>query len=214
MKSKKGKEEQNQLLIPFIKPVRVGNFKLWRGKYVLKSGKDSSEIECIHVSNLDGSWMIRIPSTMSLFATICNGYATVDKELRNNFLGMILSNIYNIGTSSSEALHDALFFLTEMMTFPYLLLPEKEMQKRMEKAMKARGFDKGKRKEHIGRMCDYRKQLYELVERKKERLIDEYERQQGLQLEYERVAEAEDLKNDELAEQSIEILNEKSNDGD
>lgn len=199
-------EKDDALVIPFGKAVRVGNYKLWRSRYSVGSGKENADIECIHVSNLDGAWMVRIPSTCTMYSLIVNGYATTEEKLREDFLGMVFTNQMNVTTSGSEAIHDAFFLLTEMMTFPYLLLPEKEMKERMEKTMKDSGFDKARRKEHIGKMCEYRHQLYELIEQKKQRLIDSYERQQSLQKEYARISEEEDLKHDELAEQSLEIL--------
>lgn len=197
--------------IPVSKAVRVGNFKLWRGNYTLKSGKEKQDIDCVHVSSLDGSWMVRIPSTMGLYSTICNGYATTDDTLRENFIGMIATNCYNVTTMGSESLHDAFFFLTEMMSFPYLLLSEKEMKERMEKSMKELGFDKGRRKAHIGEMTEYRRRLYELIEQKKNLFIESYERQQSLQREYERVSEEEDLKRDEIADEAMKIISEDEN---
>ena len=211
MGKKVQKTDDNPLLIPFGRAVRVGNFKLWRGNYNLGTGKDKNVIECVHVSNLDGSWMVRIPSTSTMFSLIVNGYATVDEAMREKFLGMVFTNQLNVCASGSESLHDAFFFLTEMMTFPYLLLSEKEMKDRMEKEMKELGFDKAKRKEHIGKMCEYRSQLYELIEQKKARLIENYERQQAEQRKYAKTHEEEDMKHDELAEQAMEVLKEESN---
>lgn len=195
--------EKNDFAIPFVCPVRVGNYKLWRGRYNIGKGKEKTSLECLHVSNLDGSWMVRIPSTLSMFTTICNGYATTNTEMRDNFLGMLFTNIYNISTSSSETLHDALFFFTEMLSFPYLLLSEKEMCRRMEKGMKDAGFDKSRRKEHIGKMCDYRRQLYELIEQKRSDLIDVYERQQASRRSQE---SDKDMEQEALAEQAMDIL--------
>ena len=204
-------QENSSQVIPFGKAVRVGNFKVWRGNYTVGRGKGKSSIECIHVSNLDGSWMVRIPSTTTMFSLITNGFATADENLRAQFLGMVLTNSYNCTTSGSEAMHDAFFFVMEMMSFPYLLLSEKEMKERMEKGMKSLGFSKDRRKSHISEMCKYRSQLYGLIEQKKTRLIEEYERQQALQREYERVAEEEDLKHDELAEQAAGVVSEENN---
>lgn len=198
------KNQENSLLIPFGKAVRVGNFKLWRGRYNMSG----ANIECLHVSNLDGSWMVRIPATTTMFSTIMNGYATTDEEGRNNFLGMLFTNMANVSLISSEALHDAFFFLTEMMTFPYMLLPEKEMVKRMKDVMKKVGKDKKDAEEHIRKMCEYRKGLYELIERKKERFIEDYERQQAEAMANE--PSEEDLRRDELAEQAMEVLNEEN----
>jgi len=196
----------NPLIIPFGKPARINNFKLWRGNYVLASGKEKTMVECIHISTLDGSWMTRIPSTSQMFSTICNGYATVDENFRDQFLGMIFSNIYNMSNIPSEALHDAFFFLQEMMSFPYMMLSEKEMEKRMKENMKKLGTDKAKAKEHISKMMEYRRGLYELIERKKADYIDTYEKQQA-----ERWAKEEDslkqLEQDEIAEEALKVLN-------
>ena len=198
--------EQSPLAIPYGKAVRVGNFKLWRGKYVL-SGKEKSSIDCLHVSSLDGTWMTRVPATSGMFTTICNGYATTDDDLRAEFLGMIFSNMYNICNRSSEALHDAFHFLLEMMQFPYLLLSEKEMIRRMKSTMQAAGIGKEQQKEHIAKMVEYRRGLYELIERKKDAFLEDYERQ--LAEAREKEAESLDaLRHDEIAEQAVDILNE------
>lgn len=194
-------------MIPFGKAARVGNYKVWRGRYTVGSGKDKLDMECIHVSSLDGSWMVRIPSSTTMFTLICNGWATIDEKMRDEFLGMVFANIFNTSTSGSEAFHDLVFFMTEVISFPYLLLSEKDMKERMDKSMKELGFDKSKRKEHIGKLCEYRKQLYELMERKRDRLIGDYERQQAEQREYSKTHEDEDMKHDELAEQAMDVLN-------
>lgn len=194
----------NPLVIPFMKAVRVGNFKLWRGKYAIGKGKDTTRIDCIHVSSLDGAWMIRIPETMSTYSLLVNSYATTDENLRNDFIGMVLTNYYNLTTTNSEALHDAVFFLTEMMSFPYLLLSEKDMRRRMEETMKALGADKKRRHEYIDKITDYRRQLYELIERKRASLIDDYERQQAEQRAS--VNENEMLRQEETAENAMDII--------
>lgn len=211
MARKKLTDRDNSLVIPFGKAVRVGNFKLWRGNYVMAGGKDRTSIECVHVSNVDGSWMVRIPSTSQMYSTIMNGYATVEETLRENFLGMLFTNMYNVCAIPSEALHDAFYFLTEMMTFPYLLLPEKEMEKRMKENMKKLGIDKSRAKDHVSKMMEYRKGLYELIERKKSAFIDDYERQQAERMAKEPEAEKQ-LDSDAIAEQAVDILNEKGED--
>ena len=200
--------KEDSLTIPYGKAVRVGSFKLWRGKYNIASGKEKAFIDCLHVSSLDGAWMVRIPATSQMFATIMQGYATVDETLRENFIGMIVTNIYNLSTIPSVALHDAFHFLMEMMAFPYLLLPEKEMEKRMKEGMKADGMEKARIKEHVAKMMEYRRDLYALIERKKNDFLSEYERQQQQQ----RAAEPEELdrmEQDAIAEQALEILNEE-----
>ena len=191
------KANDNPLIIPFGKATRVGNFKLWRGNYTLGRGKDKTAIECVYVSSIDGSYMVRIPATSGMFSTICNGYATTDTTIRENFLGMIFTNIYNVSTIPSEALHDSFNFLVEMMSFPYLVLSEEEI------------VDDEKAIEHINKMAEYRKQLWELIEKKKNAFIADYE----LQLAERRSKEAEsleDIEHDELAEQAMGVLQENS----
>ena len=209
MGRKRKTDGDNPLVIPFGKAARVGNFKVWRGNYAAAGGKDG--IECVHVSNLDGSWMVRIPSTSTMYGFICQQYATVDTNIRDNMLGMIFTNVYNCSNLPSQALHDGFWFLQEMMTFPYLLLPEKEMEKRMKENMKKLGIDKSRAKDHVSKMMEYRKGLYELIERKKNALIEDYERQQA-----ERMAKEPDeekkMEQDDIAEQAVDILNEKGED--
>ena len=69
--------EGNELIIPFNRAVRVGNFKVWRSRVSLGSGKDKTSIEAVSVSNLDGSWKVQIPSTSQMFGFIMQQYATV-----------------------------------------------------------------------------------------------------------------------------------------
>lgn len=204
--AKKKTNEDNPLIIPFDKAVRVGNFKLWRGNYTIASGKEKTSIECVHVSSLDGAWMVRIPSTSEMFGFVMSQYATVDETLRENIFGMVFTNMYNCCLIPSPALHDAFNFLVEMMSFPYNLLPEKEMEKRMKENMKKLGVDKQKAKEHITKMMEYRKGLYELIERKRDSFIAEYERQQAERWAKEEEAQKQ-LEQDEIAQQAMEILN-------
>lgn len=230
METKVNSDKGNQLQIPFVKPARVGNFKLWRSKSSLsytptdedrakvreesggtkKNVTRKVDIEIINISNLDGSWKVCIPQTMMMFATIAQGFAVEDNTQREQFLGSIIGNIYNISTNSNIYLHDALAFLTEMMVYPYMLLPEKEMKERMDKNLKEFGWDKAKRKEYIGKMVEYRTQLYDLIEKKKSAYIEDYERQQAER----RAKEEESLKaleEEEIAEQAMVVLNEKNN---
>ena len=205
MAKKKLLNKDNPMVIPFGKAARVGNFKLWRGNYNLVSGKERTVVECVHVSSLDGSWMVRIPSTSQMFGFICTQYATFDQNIRENMLGMVFTNMMNCSLTPSPALHDGFWFLTEMMAFPYNLLPEKEMERRMKENMKKLGVEKSRAKEHISKMMEYRKGLYELIERKKKAYIEDYERQQAERWASEDKAQ-EDLHHDELAEQAIGIL--------
>jgi hypothetical protein len=150
--------------------------------------------------------MTRIPATSGMYGFFLSQYATFEEELRDNVLGMIMTNQLNVCLTPSPALHDALFFLTEMMSFPYNLLPEKEMVKRMKDNMKKLGVDKKQADEHISKMVEYRKQLYELIERKKAAFIEDYERQQEERWAKEDEAQKR-LEQDATAEQMLETLN-------
>ena len=180
-------------------------------QYVLEHGKVKAErfdLECVNVSNLDCTWKVQIPSTSSVYLMICDAYNTTDDEIREKFLGMIFANYYNLCTTNSEALHDAFFFLHEMMTFPYLLLSEKEMKSRMKSNLKFFGMDKSKIGDYISKVLDYRKQLYELIEQKKERLIADYERQMAEHMRADS-EEEEQAENDVMAETAMQVLDEK-----
>lgn len=203
-------EEQKKDSIPYGKPARVGNFKLWRGKFVVGKGKDKAHIDCIYVSNLEGSWMVRIPATMHMYASLCDIY-TMDEPSRNHMMGVLFANFLLITTSAMPEIQDALFFLTKMMTFPYLLLSESEMVKRMKKGMKEDGWHKDEIKNQVEEMVEYRRKLYDMIEDKKSRYIADYE--ETLAKQREKNAESlEALRQDELAEQAADIINEKSED--
>lgn len=188
-------------VIPFGHAVRVGSYKLWRGKYVVGGG----EMSCLHVSDADGSWMVRIPDTSSMYGTIVEGYSSV--AVREKFLGMLFTNMHNVCTMNSEALHDAFFFLQEMFRFPYLLLSEREMRKRLTSRLRSSGMDSRRVREHVGRLVSWRRELYELLEKKKSRFLSDYERHLSS------VASCSDDDDDEvrrsaLAEEAMEILSE------
>lgn len=194
--------------IPFVKPVRVGNYKLWRSKIVVGSGKDKTDIEVVNVSSLDGTFKVQIPATSDMYGLICQQYAD-ESDKSNEFLTMLFANFINICLSANPALHDGLFFLTEMLSFPYLLLTEKEMVKRMKAVYKETGIGKKDAEKQIADMVEYRKKVYELIEEKKSRFLEDYERIQA-----ERRAKEDDaekaLEQDEIAEQAINELNDKT----
>lgn len=202
--------------IPYAKPVRVGNYRLWRGKVSVSLPSEEGDVasqrysvEVLNVSNLDGSWKVQVPQTSMMYGTIVQAYNTTDLELRDNFLGMLFTNMSNVCLISSEALHDAFFFLTEMMSFPYLLLPEKEMRRRMSDRMKELGIEKKRRDAHISEMVEYRRGLYELVEKKKARFLAEYERQQRESTKNEEEL-LKAMEQDEIAEQAMDVMSNDS----
>ena len=61
-------EQKNE--IPFVKPARIGNFKVWRSKKSIGDGKNKVNVEQINISTLDESWQIKIPATFEMFSLI------------------------------------------------------------------------------------------------------------------------------------------------
>ena len=64
------KKEDSVVSIPFGRPARIGNFKVWRTKKELGKGKDKVEVEQINISNLDCTWQVKIPATFEMFSMI------------------------------------------------------------------------------------------------------------------------------------------------
>ena len=76
--------------IPFGKPARVGNYKLWRSRCTVGKGKDKDSIEQICVGNLDGSWQVKIPATFEMFTILWELYADPAKK---SILASYLNNM-------------------------------------------------------------------------------------------------------------------------
>lgn len=216
---------ENKNPIPFGKAMRIGNYKVWRSKSSIsytpteeerqKTRSESNgtrkavtakfNIDVINISNLDGSWSTKIPSTMGMYSIILQAFEQKEND-RDMFLTMLFGNFLSICTVSNVFIHDAFSFLMNIMQFPYILLPEKEMVKRMKQGYKNNGgTDKAAIDEHIKKMCDYRKQLYDMIEKKKNEFVDAYEAELEMARRREESAQ-DDLKHEELAEQADEIL--------
>lgn len=79
-------------VFPFGQTERVGNFKLWRGKYKVKTSDGSTEIDCVHVSDLAGSWSVRIPATYEMYGIITSTFVdfkTGDDALSRRAQGIL-----------------------------------------------------------------------------------------------------------------------------
>ena len=214
--------------IPYNKAARVGNYKVWRSKGKRTATPTDEErkkireesfgkrhavaktfdMEYINVSNLDGSWSVKIPATSMMYATICEGYAIENVLERERYLTIIFANFINVTTNTNLALHDGLYFLTEMLSYPYLMLPEKEMKKRMESWLKVQDVENSAIKENINKMTEYRRSLYKLIDKKIKDYIDYYESERLKAKKSEEDA-LNALKQDELAEQAASIIDEK-----
>jgi hypothetical protein len=197
--------------IPFVKPARVGNYKLWRSRSVIPAGhgdgsgkKGGVGIETINVSNLDGSWSVRIPQTSGMYGVITAAYA--EGSGHDVFLKGIFRNMMSVCLIENVYIHDAFNFLLDIMQYPYMLLPEKEMEKRMRETLKAEGWDKARIKDYISKMTGHRQELYSLVDDKIQRFVADYEdiMRSGRQ----KSDEAErQMDQDDLADQALDVLN-------
>ena len=211
--------------IPFGKAARVGNFKIWRSSFLhveepteeqrqkvreesggrRRAVNRKTSVECINVSTLSGFWSVKIPQFYSMFGTITVAYGEGD-ERGEEFLKMLFGNMLTVSTLNNEYVHDAFMFLLEMMKTPYLLLSEKEMEKRMRKGFEESGIkDKEKCDSYIDNMRKYRAKLYKLIEEKKAAFIKDYELMLRKQREKEE-AHLEESEHMEIAEQAESIL--------
>ncbi len=212
--------------IPYQKAVRVGNYKLWRSKTAITINPTEEErskvrveshgrkklvskrfdIDVINVSNLDGSWKVQLPATMMIYTIICDAF-NQPEEVRDNFLRLLFGNYLTLTTSSSLFLHDAMCFISELLAFPYMLLSEKDMSARMLDFYKEKGIDKKEAKDQIEKFVIKRRELYKMIDKKVTNIIDDYEIHLNEEITKEKEKEAQkQLEDDELAEQSAEVI--------
>lgn len=127
--------------IPFVKPVRFGNFKLWKSKLPMTAetsdgqkkvkGKKVS-IECINVSNLDGTFCVRIPQSVEMFGMITAAYQWVHSEVEDernrgeSFLRIVFSNILYVSSVCNGFYHQAVEMVTTAYAFPAVLTDKKQ----------------------------------------------------------------------------------------
>lgn len=144
----------NEGVIPFVKPVRVDNFKIWRVKVshtmtpddvkdeekreLLKEGKikfrkRNVEMEAVCISDLDGGWMVRIPQTLMMYSTLCELYHAMmtdgDEEHRTVVRGQIrtiLANLFYVSCVNNGYYHQGIDMLTAAYANPLLLADCKE----------------------------------------------------------------------------------------
>lgn len=75
VKMQPNSKEKKPREIPFGKPARIRNFKMWRTKVKLNK---KETIEAIVISNLEGTWKVQIPQTYLMFHALTDLYATED----------------------------------------------------------------------------------------------------------------------------------------
>ena len=113
----------NERKIPFVRPARVGNYKLWRNKVTVGKGKDKYDVEQICVSDLEGVWQVRIPETNGMFAAITGLYA--DESLAPS-LSTIFANLLMVSSIPNGYFHRAVQMCSAVYFNPDLLRKKKE----------------------------------------------------------------------------------------
>lgn len=137
--------------IPYGRPVRIGNFRLWKCKYLVSSDpteeqrrkvrqesggrmrlkRQKAEMECINVSSLDGSWSVRIPAAFQQYGMIDIAYAWTkdeDESVRKRgmyYLTAVLSNMYYVSCISNGFYHQGVQMVTAAYSNPSILRDEK-----------------------------------------------------------------------------------------
>lgn len=119
--------------IPFIKPARVGNYKIWRTRTTLGKGKDKYDVEQICVSDLEGVWQVRIPETNAMFAAISGLYA--DESLTPS-LSTIFANLLMVSSIPNGYFHRAVQMCSALYFNPDLLRKKKERKDLVKEARK------------------------------------------------------------------------------
>lgn len=143
--------EKELAKIPFGKPARIGNFKIWRSKMELTFTPDITEkemdgkgrtvvrkqketIECINISNLDGTWMTRIAETFEMFVmlTECyDWYMSDDEEAKQrgeDYLTTVLSNLLWVSNITNGYYHEGVFMVGMAYAHPELLTDKKKFK--------------------------------------------------------------------------------------
>lgn len=123
----------NERKIPFVRPARVGNYKVWRNKTTVGKGKDRYNVEQICISDLEGVWQVRIPETNVMFAAISGLYA--DESLTPS-LSTIFSDMLMVTSIPNGYFHRAVQMCSAMYFNPDLLRNRKERKDMVKEAKK------------------------------------------------------------------------------
>ena len=142
-----GSQQTEQSAIPYGKPARIGNFKIWKSKFELvsdpteeqrkkvaeesrgkkKAVRQKVTIDCINVSILDGSWMVRIPQTFEQFAMLSLAYSwslsdDKDEQVKGtDYLRTAISNMYYVSCICNGYFHHGVEMVTSAYVDPELL---------------------------------------------------------------------------------------------
>lgn len=170
-------------IFPFGQTERVGNFKLWRGKYKVKTTDGTTEVDCVHISDLSGSWAVRIPATYEMYGILTGtfmDYKSDDDALKRRAFGVlqtVLANMMYVSVIGNGYFQRGVEMLATVYANPSVLSKKDDVHKDFLKDVKAT----------VKEFLEWRKGFDE--ERKK------YEPTEG------------ELHQDELADQAAEMLN-------
>lgn len=140
-KIKKGapvSQQTQQSAIPFGRPSRVGNFRLWRSNVAVGKGKSKTGIECINVSDLDGTWLVRVPQTYEMFGMLTVSYKWTKSEKAEersrgeSFIRTALSNMFYVSCVCNGFFHHGIEMVAAAYANPTLLQDTKEGKSFME----------------------------------------------------------------------------------
>ena len=188
--------------IPYVGCLRVGNYRLWRSK-INKGTKKA--VDAIFVADAANQWQTRVVETSTMYASIMDACNGADEAVRDGFLEMLFTNMFRVCTMASVPLHDGFSVLCEMLTLPYLLLPKRDMKKRLVRGLKKAGMKRKERKAHVSKMLEYRKDLYKVIDDRIAGIVEDYERSMDERLAAEPEAEKA-IDHDEVAEQAFAVL--------
>lgn len=122
-----------QVGIPFGKPARIGNFKIWKSKFTFDKDADGKKIkpqivgDCINVSILEESWMVRIPQTSEMFGMLTVAYQwsksdnAEERKRGRDFLRTAMSNIFYVSSICNGFYHHGVEMLTSAYADPSVL---------------------------------------------------------------------------------------------
>lgn len=103
--------------IPFGKPARVGNFKVWRSKKLIGKKRNKNEIEQINVCTLDEEWQVKIPSTTGMFSMLTGLFSRGD----DGRLSHLFTNMFGATVTANGYYHHGLSMLNIVYTNPRFL---------------------------------------------------------------------------------------------
>ena len=125
-------QQTGQKGIPFGRPARIGNFRLWKSAVAIGKGKAKTGIECINVSNLDGTWLVRIPQTFEMFGMLTIAYQWANSENAeerrrgDGFIRTALSNMAYVSMVCNGFFHHGVEMIAAAYANPSLLQDTEE----------------------------------------------------------------------------------------